>query len=332
MQKLKQQIKEKKLSNIYLFYGSEKFIINTYINKIVEIALSDGDKSMNYDVYESNSINIDKIIDSIETLPFFSSRRVVIVKDYKIFKSKNSTSGESLLNIVDQIPDTTILIIVEQEVDKRTKLYKALSKKGTVVEFKQLSEQELIKYIATVLNKNNKKIDSKTAQYFIQTVGYDLENIHNELDKLMDFNDSSIVKIDSIDKVCTKTLENKIFELVDCMGTGKRERALKLYHDLIFSKEHPTKILFMLARQFRLIYQSKILSEQGFDKKLIASKIKVPPFVADKCLSQSRNFSTDNLKIALNNCLEVETEIKTGKINPVIGVELIIIKYSVNKK
>jgi DNA polymerase-3 subunit delta len=329
MQKLKQQIKDKKLSNVYLFYGEERYIINTYLNKIVELALEGGDKSMNYDIYETRLNNIDKIIDSIATLPFFSSKRVIVIKDYNLFKSKNSNDVAKLQEAIIRIPDTTLLIIIEEEVDKRTKLYKLLSKNGTGVEFNRLSDGELIKYIASVLNKYGKKIDKDCVKHFIQTVGYDLQNIHNELDKVIDYNENSIIIKQSIDEVCIRTIESRIFDLVDCMGSGNKDKALKLYYDLIISKEHPTKILFMLTRQFRLIYQTKLLYSQGFDKNSIARKIKIPPFVANKCIKQSSNFTLPNLKQSLNECLEIEKDIKTGKIDSKIGIELIIIKYSI---
>jgi DNA polymerase-3 subunit delta len=85
----------------------------------------------------------------------------------------------------------------------------------------------------------------------------------------------------------------------------------------------------MLTRQFRLIYQTKLLYSQGFDKNSIARKIKIPPFVANKCIKQSSNFTLPNLKQSLNECLEIEKDIKTGKIDSKIGIELIIIKYSI---
>lgn len=329
MQELKQQIKDKKIEGIFLFYGKEKYIMDTYLDKAVEIALNGVEKLMNYDYFVSSSMDIHKIVNSIEILPFFSDKRVVVIREYGFFKAKQAKKTEILLEAIKNIPSTTVLFIIEGDIDKRAKLYKTINKVGKVVEFKSLEEAELIKYIARVLGKYHKKIDRMTAKYFIEAVGYDLSSIHNELNKLISYEEANdIITMEAIDTICTKSVENKIFELVDCMGSSRRDRALKLYHDLIVTKEPPTRILFMIIRQFRLNLQTKLLLEQKMNRKIIASKIKVPPFVANKCINQAKNFSVAQLKGALKECLDLEIKMKTGKIDIVTGIELIIIEYS----
>lgn len=333
MQELKQQIKDKHIEGIYLFYGKEKYIKNTYLDRATKIALNSGEKSMNYDYFVSSSMDIHKIVDSLETLPFFADKRVVVIREYGFFKAKQAKKTEILLEALKNIPSTTILFIIEEDIDKRAKLYKTINKLGKVVEFKSLDEGELIKYIARELGKYHKKIDRMTAKYFIEVVGYDLSSIRNELNKLISYEEEhDIITKEAIDTICTKSVENKIFELVDCMGTSRRDRALKLYHDLIIMKEPPTRILFMITRQFRLILLTKLLIGQRMNYKTIASKIKVPPFVANKCVNQAKNFSATQLKNALKECLDLEVKVKTGKIDIITGIEMIIIEYSKTNK
>ncbi len=129
-------------------------------------------------------------------------------------------------------------------------------------------------------------------------------------------------------KYAKKSVENKIFELVDCMGTKKRARALKLYHDLLASKEPANRVLFMLTRQFRLNYKAKLLQGEGLSINGIASRLKLQSFIARKCLDQSKGFTIAALEGALEDCLQTEIDIRTSVFSPDLAVEQLIIKYS----
>lgn len=329
MQQLKKQIKDKQIEGIYLFYGEERYILNAYLDKAIEVAIADSDPVMNLDVFETQSTSMDKIVDAMNTLPFLGEKRIVVLKGFDFFASKNTSKSEQLMNALQAIPTTTVLFIIENEADKRTKLYKKLNSIGKCYEFNKLSEEELIQYIADQLGKQGKMIEKNVAKHFVHSVGFDLSTVHNELDKLIDYSkDIDIISAQAIDLVCIKSVENRIFDLVDCMGTSKRQHALQLYRDLIVLKEPPTRILFMITRQFRIILQTKLLLEQGVNRQGIASMIKIPTFVLDKNINQARNFSTLQLKKALKECLDAEVAMKTGKMDITLGLELLIIQYS----
>lgn len=329
MQQLKKQIKDKQIEGIYLFYGEETYILNAYLEKAIKSIISETDSGMNLDIFEAQGTSMDKILDAIDTLPFLGEQRVVVIKNLGLFTTKFAAKADQLVQVLDKMPKTTVLFIVENEVDKRTKLYKKITALGKPYEFKRLSEEELIQYIADQLGKRGKKLEKSVAKHFIHSVGFDLGMIHNEMDKLIAYNeDEEVISAETIDLICTKSVENRIFDLVDCMGTNKRQLALQLYHDLIVLKEPPTRILFMITRQFRLILQTKLMLEQGMDKQSMASKLKLPPFVMEKNIKQAKQFSAQQLKQALKECLEAEVDMKTGRMDINLGLELLIIQYS----
>jgi DNA polymerase-3 subunit delta len=208
-------------------------------------------------------------------------------------------------------------------------LYKHIDKAGHVVEFSYLSESDLIKYIASSLGRFGKRIDAATARYLIHYSGTELSVIHQEIQKLADYTgEAGIIGNEDIDAVCIKSIESKIFELVDCMGTNRRARALKLYHDLISSKEPPLRILFMLTRQFRMTYKAKLCHTHGLSDSATIGKMKVQPFLVKKCLVQARAFTIRQLEDALNECLQTEDDIKSGLVDASTGIEGLVIKYS----
>ena len=116
--------------------------------------------------------------------------------------------------------------------------------------------------------------------------------------------------------------------MVEAIGNKKTKIALDIYNNMVLMKESPLMILAMIARQFRIILQSKYLSEKGFYKSDIAKKINQREFVVSECLAQSKNFKKKTLLQALEDCLECDINIKTGKVQDKLGVEMIIIKYS----
>lgn len=327
MEALKAMIKNNSVDRVLLFYGPEKYMKDFYLKKTVETIIGSGDLTMNYDVFSDMKTTMDTISDSLETMPFFADRRVVVLKDLDL-TGKNKYAND-LAEMLTKISETTYIIIVEQEIDKRKKLYKAVKKTGHIVEFPYLGESELVKYIARGLGRNKIKISGVDARHMIHYIGGDMTVMHNEIEKLVGYiGDRDVVTKEDIEEICQKSVESKIFELVDCMGTNRRSRALKLYHDLLLSKQPANRVLFMLTRQFRLIYKSKLMSGEGFSQNDVAKKLKVQSFIVRKCIDQGRSFNIRSLESALEDALQTEIDIRTGVFHADFAVEQLIIRYS----
>lgn len=327
MEALKAMLKNNEVNRLMIFYGPETFMREFYLKKTVETVIGDGELTMNYDAFSDKKTTLETIRDSVETMPFFADRRIVVLKNLDLLgKNKMANDlAEKLMNL----PETTYVIIDEDEVDKRKKLYKTVKKLGHIVEFPYLSEGDMVKYIARGLGRYGKKISASDARHMIHYVGGNLTVMHNEIEKLAGYlGDAEVATKEAIDEICQKSVESKIFELVDCMGTNRRSRAVKLYHDLLLSKEPANRVLFMLTRQFRMIYRSKLMAGEGLGQNDIASKLKVQSFIVRKCLDQGRSFNLTNLEHALEDALQTEIDIRTGVFHPNFAVEQLIVKYS----
>ncbi|TCT16364.1 DNA polymerase III delta subunit [Natranaerovirga pectinivora] len=329
MQNLKKQIKNGELHNLYLFYGKENYIKNLY-KKRIKTTLLDEDDIMNYNFFEGKQVRVSDIIDIADTLPFFKEARLIIVENSELFKSGKKDESEAMATYLENIPSSTYLIFVEDEIDKRSKIYKTVQKKGYAVEFNQLNEQEIKQWLRITTNKNNVNINNDVADYFIYTVGMDMATIDKELEKLISYTlgKNEITKED-IDSISTKQIENKIFDMINAIGEKNKEKAIVLYHDLLMLKEPPLRIIFMLVRQFRMLLQVKSLVNAGVNEYEITSKLGLRSFIVKNCIRQVRNFKVERIKEALNDCLEYEGLIKTGRIEDKLGVEIIILKYSI---
>ena len=329
MKELKEHIKSKMFSKCYLLYGDESFLKKTYEKRIKNAIIPEEAEAMNYNYLEGKGVEVSKVIDYAETLPFLNDKRLVFIKDSGLFQSGKNNDSEKLSEFIESIPESTCIVFSEDSVDKRGKLYKAVNKYGYAVEFKTPQEKELVNWIARDLNKNGIKVSSSVAVYFIRTVGADMEAISSELEKLAAYKEfNGQLTNEDVDAVCIKSLETKIFDLVGAIGNKKPEVALTIYNNLIMLKESPLMVLAMISRQLRLILQCKSLSSEGKTNGEIAQILGIRDFVVRECLIQGKNFNEAMLKNAIANCLETDINIKTGKVNQETGVELLIILFA----
>ena len=324
MGRIDEDIKSGQLNHVYLLYGEEAFLRKQYKERLKK-ALSPDEDSMNYSYYEGKDISVGEVIDLAETMPFLADRRTIIVENSPFFKSE----GEKIAEYLNSIPDTTYFVFVEENVDKRSKLYKSIAKNGCVVEVNGIPEDKLITWILGMLKKDNKKITQNTMHYLLEKIGTDMENIRQEVEKLICYcGDRDVITNEDVDAVCVTQINNQIFEMLDAMANKKQKTALQLYYNLLALKEPPMRILFLIGRQFNLLLQARLLKQKGYGDRVIAEKIGVPPFAATKYLNQASKFKLADLKQAVAECVEADEAVKNGSRNDRLSVELLIIKYS----
>lgn len=322
MKVIKEHIKLKSFKQFYLLYGSENYLIKLYRNKLKDAIL--GDDAMNFSRFEGKDIDLIKINDIANTLPFFSEKRLVLIEDSGLFKTSSD-----LADLLKSAPDSTIFLFVEQEVDKRNKSYKYVKDKGIISEMNSLDEKNLMLFIASILNAAGKKITQSTANYLLEMAGTDMNNLTNEVEKLISYSlDRDTITVEDIDAVVTSQITGKIFQMMDAIGLKQQDKALSLYYDLLSVREKPSHILYLISRHFNILLQVKDLVTNGFGNTAITNKVGVPAFTTGKYINQSRNYSKRQLFDALNLAADTEEQIKTGRIQEKIGVELLIISFS----
>lgn len=327
MQKLLQDIKNQEYSQVYLLYGEEAYLRKQYRDKMKEALVEEGD-TMNHHYYEGKDTRIEEVIDMAETLPFFASRRVIIVENSGWFQK----GGDRMAEYLSDLPQTTYLVFVEAQIDKRSKIYKAVNKLGRVAEFAHQDEQTLKRWILGMLKKEGKNITAANLQFLLERTGTEMANIKTEMEKLLCYtlNKSEITRED-IEEICTKRVQNQIFEMINAIADRNQKRALDLYYDLLTLKEPPMRILALIGRQFNLLLQVKELRKKGYSPQVIGEKTGLHGFVVGKYAKQAERFKTRELREALEACVEADEGVKTGKMNDVMSVEILICKYSSGK-
>ncbi len=318
---LNEDISTGNLRNCYFIYGDETYLRFQNRDKLLK-AFGVSENSMNFNRYEGEGCVPGQIIDMAETMPFLAEKRVILVQDSGFF----SSGCPELADYLKNPSESTSFIFVEEEVDKRKDIYKAVSKIGFEMECTTQDEGTLKKWIVSRFSSEGKKISQRAQDRFIDRVGTDMSNIASEIEKLVCYCiDRDEITEKDIDAVCANYLTSHIYAMIDAITEQNGPKAMELYYDLLSLKEKASRILFLITRQFNLILQVKEMSADRISQKEIASALKLAPFVVEKYQKLSRNYTTEKLRKCLDMCASNDDAVKKGKLDATISVEMIII-------
>lgn len=321
MQTLNEDLKNRSFRTVYLLFGEESFLKKSYKNRLKD-AITGGD-TINYHYYEGKGLNIDEIIGLAETMPFFADKRLILIEDSGFFKS----ASDQMAAYIPDIPKSTCLLFVESEVDKRSRMYKAVKKAGYAAELNHQDHAQLAKWAAGILTKEGRRITGHTMDLFLSKTGEDMENIRMELEKLISYTwGRDVITDQDVEEISTAQASNKIFDMISALSARQTRKAVDLYQDLLTLKEPPMRILFLIARQFNQILQVKELAAKGMDKGAIAGRLKIQPFVVGRILPQTRAFSGEQILSYVELCAQMEEDVKTGRLSDRLAVELLLTK------
>ncbi len=324
MKNLNEDIKKGTFKQVYLLYGEEAYLKNRYKNRLRQAILPEDD-TMNFSSYEGKGIDVRQVIDQAETMPFFAEHRLILVENSGFFKN----ACPELAEYLPQMPQETIMLFVENEVDKRSRLFKTVKSAGRIVELRRQDTRTLTTWVLGTIKKEGKNITSDALALFLEKAGDDMENIEHELEKLLTYTlGRDAIDWMEVEEICTITTESRVFDMIHAVAEKQQKKALDLYYDLLALKEPPMRILFLIARQFNQMLQVKDLREQGYDSSAIASKAGIAPFIVKRSLSQAGRFSKEILRRAVEDCVDAEESVKTGKLGDRLAVEMLIVKYS----
>lgn len=324
MKKLLEEIESGQLKQVYILYGEEAYLRNQYKNKLKD-ALLDGGDSMNFHYFEGKNISVEEVTDLAQTMPFLAQRRVIMLENSGLFVH----GGDLLAEYLRDPCETAYFVFVEQTVDKRTRLYKAATARGRAIEFVPQDEAVLKRWILGILRRENKKITERDLDFFLDRTGPDMSNIRSELEKLLCYcMNRDVVTAGDIEEICTRQVNNRIFDMINALAERRQKTAMELYYDLLTLREPPMRILFLIARQFNLLLQVKELKNKGYGADAIGKEVGLAGFIARKYVAQAAKFKESDLRKAVEDCVESEEAVKTGRMGDVMSVELLIVKCS----
>ena len=321
MKELIEELKSGDLRQVYILTGEETYLRLQYRDRIADALCAPGD-TMNRTSFYGPKTDPEEVIGTAETMPFFAERRVIILEDTLFCKN----ACPRLAEYVGRLPSHAYLILNEEEVDKRNALYKACVKAGRAVVFPRQDEATLAKWVAKLLGNAGRRIRMQDAEYFLGLTGSDMFRIRMETEKLISYTEGrDTVGRSDIDAVTSVEIENRIFDMIRATAEGRRERAAALYGDLLLLRESPLRILALLARQYDQLLRTNRLMGEKMGADGIAKLVGAPPFAVRNYMKLVRGSTEEEIRTRLALCVQTEEDIKSGRIDERLGVELVLL-------
>lgn len=315
-------IKDNVFSNIYLMTGEEVYLLYQFRDRLTA-ALTDTSDSMNYCVFKGENAKPEDIASFALTMPFFADRRVLLIENSDFFKKGN----EEIEKVLEELPDTTVIVFVESNIDKRSRLFKLVQSKGTIAEFNRPDERTLLKWLKGLFSEEAYTVEDMAVYRMIEAVGDDMNKLSNEVEKLKCYcYDTKQITLKDVEEICVSQIEGKIFDMMDALSKKDKQLAINLYNDLLLLREPPMRILYLITRQFNILLRTKLALQKDSNPSQIAAAVKVPPFTVKKYISQCSAYTYDELLKRVDRCQEADTHIKTGKYTDKMSVELLIVE------
>ena len=297
--------------NFYLMSGEDRFSLQEEVKRWKNAFLEKfGDTDL--EELDGESTDAETINGAIRAIPFLAEKRLVILKNF--LSSKKADDANALLPTLEQLPDTTFLLMIEAEPDKRTSIFKAITQIATQRLFMKPQGAQLNTWVVRRAETLGSRLDLQTAAYLVSWVGNDLHALYNEIQKLSLFCQGQPITIPMIDLLVTDNVQNSIFTLTDQLSKKDFAGALATIDSLQKQGEEASFIFAMITRQFRLLLEMKALAEEGQAPTQIARTMAVHPFVVQNTLRFSKNFTHTQLRTALASLLTLDERLKTGRI------------------
>lgn len=301
------------MGKIYLLYGEEKYDLEQKVEKIkkefpnLEIGIN------LFFITEDNILELDKVSQGVS---FFGEQKLIIIKNTKL--------KFNVENIIDYANNGNTYIIIEDSVDKRLVSYKMLAKTAEIIEFKNMDQAQMTSYIMQILKKYNINITKDVASYMVEVCLLDKTNIINELNKIVSYldDDNKVVTKEVIDIVCSKTLNAKIFDMLDMIMLRKKVDGIKLLEELLLQKESIVKIYILLYKQIKQIYLIKLMKQMK--KQNIAQELSIHPYVFQKLSKVSEMYSSAKLEKIIKEFDKYDEKTKNGEMDFENGLKKII--------
>lgn len=292
--------------NNYLVVTNDKITLDEKINELNK------DKTSEVVFYDLTEINIERLIEDLDTINFLSNRKIIVgTNAFFLSSDKTKSNVEHNTDLLEKYldnPSDNILILVTDNIDKRKKITSNILKKCEIIE--EISD------INSIIKKRleDYKMDNQVVSKLIEFCGNDHERIFNELDKLKLYKlDSKEITASDIEEIVSPVVDDNIFHFVDSILSGNKEYAFKLYRNFLLHGEQVVHMLILISNKVRLIYQVKILSNKGNSDQAISKLLKVHEYPVKLAREAGYKYSEKHLLEILLKLSKLDLEIKSGE-------------------
>lgn len=320
---LKNDIKNNILKNVYIFTGVERYLVDYYCNEIINLSVDEDTKEFNYLKLTSTLPPEEEIDAFASSYPFMSERKVLHIQDSGIFKSATDGQKKYFEELFTNIPDYLIILFAESKTDSRNALFKLAKSRYSVYEFNHKTPNELAVWLSAFFKKSGKNINSKDCIYMCEIGGPSMLALKSEAEKLITFlRDKDTITRELIDNMVTKTVENKVFDMINDLTMGNKQGAMAKLSDLKALDEEPIKIISIIFKKFASLHTVLIMKNKSTAE--IARTTSQMEWIVKNNLKLATKLGARKIASVMTRCRDMDFGIKNGTVEKWLAIELII--------
>lgn len=329
------QIKKKQIDKSYIFCGYDEQLIKESIDNLKKNCIENDFRDFNINEFDGNSLdNLEAIINACETLPFMSSKRMVVIYRCSFLDENNkSAQGNTIYKefkkYLEKMPDHCIIVayfVFNSKRDKIGRKITGLGKTSTVVQADRLKNSQLLKKVENLFKGRGIVIGKVELALFCEKIaGKELESIENEIEKLISYTFGRDIKKEDINLMFQNSSESDIFDLTNSISQKKPVEALDVLNTLFLKGEKGNIILSMIERQLRLLLLISNGLDEGKGKDEIAKDLSINPYRCQIIIKQCLKFNKGQLLRAVDLCLTTEKNLKSTSRNGKNELEFLIV-------
>ncbi len=317
---------------LYLLYGPDELARSEALIAL-RARLPPDVATLNSTTFDGRKLKFETLVSACEALPFLADRRLVIVYD-ALKHLQAGKERDALRAYLERVPPTCDLVFVETEdVDKRNTCFTYLKKAGQVSEFQPRTGVDLLHWLQARAQALQVRLDSAAAQLLVDYVGNESRMLATELDKLASYvGQKGRITTAVVDLLVQDAQEQNLFAFIDDLSLRRGAAALRGVRALLADGQAAPYILFMLARQVRILLCVQELATQHRHAEDIAAQLKQKPFVIRKALAQIRNYQRNELERFHDRLIEYDQAIKTGRIQAEVALDLLVMEIGAEER
>lgn len=334
IQEIKKQFNKQELHPIYLLTGEEYFFIDQFKKMFLELFPDEQNEEMTE--YDLREISIQEVLADAETLPFFSEKKIIIVDQAYFLTAKQIKSSVTHdISLVEKYvqnpaPYTHLIFIAPYEqLDGRKKVTKLFRKHTVEVNCNSIKGNELSSWVQEMIKPYNVHITNDARSILESEFSTNLYLLQKEIEKIVQFiGEGGTITDNVLGEIMSTSLQQTALELVDAVLNKNLSLAISIYKQLEKMREDPIGLIALLAYQFRILYQVKLLQDKGYSLYNIRDNVRAHPYVIKLAAERSRKFSKKYLQMIIHELVETDTLIKQGRMDKGIAFEMLLYRVT----
>lgn len=327
---LNRLIETRKIPSLLLLFGEESFFLERGAQRIRDILVPPESRDFNFQIYYGKEAQAVAILDSCRTLPVFAPHRLILVKDVHLFPAAEL---ETLLSYLKEPVPETVLLFTGEKIDGRKKFFQEFKKRGAVVEFKRLYDNQIPGFVREQAREAGRTFTEEALALFCRRVGTNLREVHAELRKLFDYlGDRDPADVADVVAVVSDTRADSVFDLTAALGRKDVAEALRLLGRLLEEGGTPLVVLAMMTRHFRQLWMTRELLEQEVPRRDISRRVGVNPYFVDGLIGQARHFTPARYREIFERFLAVDLALKSSGAHPAALLEDLVLVIAAEKR